>query len=66
MAKWGPEHCNQCRYSESLCGACFRQMIAESTDRRCEGGAVDSLGECFACDAIQGEACRKPKVKESN
>lgn len=35
------------------------------TPRRCEGGGVDLHGECFDCDAIQGEACRKPKPKSS-
>lgn len=28
--------------------------------RRCDSNLVDAAGECLACGAIQGEACRKP------
>lgn len=27
--------------------------------RRCEGAGVDHDGSCIACDAVQGQACRK-------
>lgn len=29
--------------------------------RRCETDIVDGCGECFACDAISGERCKKPQ-----
>lgn len=31
--------------------------------RRCEGAGVDHDGSCIMCDAISGEACRKPRAR---
>lgn len=35
-----------------------------SLSRRCQGAPTCGGGECIACDAIQGEACRRPLVRE--
>lgn len=43
----------------------LRRLRAEKTERRCDGGFVDHWGECFACNAEQGEACRKPRRASS-
>lgn len=32
-----------------------------SLSRRCDGAPTCSGGECIACDAIKGEACRRPR-----
>lgn len=33
----------------------------DSPPRRCETNIVDHFGECFACNAISGEACQAPQ-----
>lgn len=33
-----------------------------TSQRRCDTNFVGGMGECLACDADQGEACRKPLV----
>lgn len=59
MSDWGPKHCNQCRYSENLCGKCYRAMLDQHFPRRCEGGDVHPLAnECLRCGAPEGGLCQ--------
>lgn len=46
-------------------GANVRKLKAQQPvtgDRRCDTNLVGGMGECIACDADQGEACRRPLV----
>jgi len=39
---------------------------AADPDRRCDSNLVGGAGECIACDADQGEACRKPESRKNS
>jgi|GEM_PF-5578507 len=45
---------------EDIPAAGITKQVQPPTRRRCEGGPVEEWGECFECNAIQGEACLKP------
>jgi hypothetical protein len=51
---------NFCIWSTEYVRLIIEAIARTDVDRRCDSDLCDAGGNCIACNAIQGEACRKP------